>query len=306
MKRMRNFGRHLALMVAGLGMAGCASWSASPPIHGNPIVEPWNLPAAESAAPANPTAFTQSLTKDYATLAASLADAEHDWVDADYFARKSMAAGAGQVVPPEQNSNWAIPLEVPMGFRTQLAQARIRLVAALDGGARERAPSIAAHAQVSYDCWNERMEDNWQTGQDGPCRREFLAAMSELEGAKAPPAPPAAAPEAPTSEYRVYFEFDRAELTGEARQIVLQIATQVRNNPSLRVVLVGKADRAGSDSYNMALSKRRADVVKNELARASVPASRIDEHWVGEREPPVPTPPGVREPRNRVVEITLQ
>jgi outer membrane protein OmpA-like peptidoglycan-associated protein len=72
------------------------------------------------------------------------------------------------------------------------------------------------------------------------------------------------------------------------------------------VALVGKADRAGSDAYNMALSKRRADAVKGELARAGVPPARIDERWVGEREPPVPTPEGVREPRNRVVEITLQ
>jgi len=33
---------------------------------------------------------------------------------------------------------------------------------------------------------------------------------------------------------------------------------------------------------------------------------RIETRWVGEREPPVPTPDNVREPRNRVVEINLR
>jgi hypothetical protein len=37
-----------------------------------------------------------------------------------------------------------------------------------------------------------------------------------------------------------------------------------------------------------------------------VPDSNVDARWVGERQPPVPTAPGVREPRNRVVEIAQQ
>jgi outer membrane protein OmpA-like peptidoglycan-associated protein len=70
-------------------------------------------------------------------------------------------------------------------------------------------------------------------------------------------------------------------------------------------VLVGKADLSGTDAYNLALSKRRADTVRSALVAGGVSADRIEEQWVGMREPPVPTAAGVREPRNRVVEVSF-
>jgi OmpA-OmpF porin, OOP family len=56
----------------------------------------------------------------------------------------------------------------------------------------------------------------------------------------------------------------------------------------------------------MALSHRRADAVHKALVADGLSADQIEEHWVGMREPPVPTAKGVREPRNRVVEINFQ
>ena len=96
----------------------------------------------------------------------------------------------------------------------------------------------------------------------------------------------------------------KSNLTPEAQQIVNQVANQAKAS-NARVVLVGKADLSGTDSYNLALSKRRADAVRAALAADGVPADRIDEQWVGMRQPPVPTAAGVREPRNRVVEVSF-
>jgi outer membrane protein OmpA-like peptidoglycan-associated protein len=45
--------------------------------------------------------------------------------------------------------------------------------------------------------------------------------------------------------------------------------------------------------------------VREALVAAGVPANQIEERWVGMREPPVPTAAGVREPRNRVVEVNF-
>ncbi len=114
----------------------------------------------------------------------------------------------------------------------------------------------------------------------------------------------AAAPAA--HQYNVYFEFDRSNLTPEGRKVVDTVAQAVKGQPNVHVRLVGKADLTGTDPYNMALSHRRADAVRARLRADGVPEGIIDEHWDGFRNPPVPTAKGVREPRNRVVEVMLQ
>jgi OOP family OmpA-OmpF porin len=141
------------------------------------------------------------------------------------------------------------------------------------------------------------MEDNWQTAQNGACASDFLAAMAELEGK------PAAAATAPVTLVNVFFEFDRSRLTPEARQIVTQLANQLKAG-GLHATLVGKADLTGSDSYDLALGRRRADAVAQELMHDGVPRDHITVQTLGKRQPPVKTADGVREPRNRVVEIT--
>jgi OOP family OmpA-OmpF porin len=306
---MRTNHRRVTGALAATGLAlllqGCTGWSYDPPLRGNPNLERFSVPQVQGAAPTSPTTFAEALTTDYSGFATALRDEHHDWADADYFARKGLAAARGQAVPPENNRNWLIPLEVPDKFRTELATGRERLVAAIERGGAQRLPLVAARAQVSYDCWVERMEDDWRSAVKGPCRQQFLDALARLEGAPQGAAQPAAGPGL-GREYRVYFEFDRAEILPEAGQILQQVAVAAKQDPKLRVVLVGKADRAGSDQYNLRLSERRADAVRDALIRDGVPRDRIDTRWVGEREPPVPTGDGVREPRNRLVEINLR
>jgi OOP family OmpA-OmpF porin len=280
-------------------VAGCSSWSFAPPMRGNPSFAGYNLGELRKESPASPSTFNQALVADYAELGTSLHDQQHDFADADYFSRKGLAAANGVAVPPEINGNWLIPLEVPERYRTELATSRDRLLRALDGGGRDRLPLVAARAQVSYDCWVERMEDDWRSAIDGPCRKQFLEAMAQLEGK------PAVAAPAPR-EFRVYFEFDRSALLPEAQQILDQVVALAKQQPKLRLVLVGKADRAGTDGYNLTLSRRRAETVRDALTRSGIAPGRIELRYVGDREPPVPTPPGVREPRNRVVEIDLK
>lgn len=304
--RHRNVVKMSVALSGVVILAGCSGWSYNPPIHGNFMTEPLNQPKVDAGAPPTGGNFIQETAHDYAGLADALTHEGSvyagDWVDVDYFARKGMAAEHGELVLPENNSNWAIPLEQPYGFRTQMAQARVRLVNDLDNGGRDRFPALAARAQVAYDCWLERTEDDWAKEFDGACHKEFVATIDALERSLA--GQPAAAVSR-TQQYNVYFEFDKSALTPQARQIVDQAADTMRREKDSRIALVGKADLAGTDSYNMALSHRRADTVRNTLIADGVPANEIEERWVGEREPPVPTAQGVREPRNRVVEITL-
>lgn len=306
MKHRKLLTASVALVSGGLALAGCSDWSYSPPMRGNVNLEPMNLGKGQAAAPQSPSSFTQGLAKDYSALAASLSNTPMttqpgDWTDADYFSRKSLKADSGQVVQPEDNGNWLVPLEHGYGFRTQLADGRRRLVTVLDAGARDRSPALAARAQVRYDCWVEEMERDWKTGSNGACRSEFFAALAELEGG---PKPVAAAP-MPTRAYNVFFDFDKSSLTVDGRQVVDAAANATRGGGTVRVDLLGKADLAGTDRYNMSLSQRRADTVRAAFLADGVTTDQIVVRWVGDREPPVPTEAGVRDARNRVVEVVL-
>jgi OOP family OmpA-OmpF porin len=293
-----------ALIAGGMMLAGCSDWSYKPPIHGNYPSAGHNQTAVLAAAPPAGGNFVQELAHDYAGLADMLSHQGKvfpgDYVDVDYFARKGIAAEKGELVPPEDNSNWAIPLEQPYGFRTQMAAARQRLVGDLDRGGRDRFPGLAARAQVAYDCWLERTEKDWAHEFDGACHKDFISTITALEAALG--GRPVAA--VGSHQYNIYFEFDRSQLTPEGRQ-VLDTVAQAAKDPAIHIRLVGKADLSGTDPYNVALSKRRADTVRAALRADGIDTSRVQESWVGFREPPVPTAPGVREPRNRVVEITL-
>jgi len=123
--------------------------------------------------------------------------------------------------------------------------------------------------------------------------------------AAAPPPPPAPAPPPPARQFVVYFEFDKSDLTPEGAKVVQDAVAAYKQTGSARIAVTGYTDLAGTQRYNLALSKRRADTVRAALVRQGVPDSAIAEAWRGKENPAVPTPDGVREPRNRRVEIVL-
>jgi hypothetical protein len=121
--------------------------------------------------------------------------------------------------------------------------------------------------------------------------------------AAAPPPPPAPPPPAPPKQFVVYFEFDKSDLTPEGAKVVQDAADAYKQTGSARIAVTGYTDLAGTQRYNLGLSKRRADTVHAALVRDGVPDGVIAEAWRGKENPAVPTPDGVREPRNRRVEI---
>jgi OmpA-OmpF porin, OOP family len=302
----KSFRRYAMVLTAGLFLAGCSDWSYIPPLRGTYLDASMNvakLQAAQSAPGAS--AFNIALAQNYASFSDSLLKNEWQKADADYFARKGLAAANGQIVPPENDGNWGIatPWDRQMdvsnlaaGYRNIISGTRVQLMSFLDAN-RASNPQLSARAQASFDCWVEHTEWNLEAGMNGPCHADL---MKILGGA------PVAVAVAVANTTNVYFEFDKSNLTPQAAQIVQQVANTAVGDPNIRILLVGKADRAGTDAYNMGLSHRRADSVRAELQKDGVTNNRIDERWVGEREPPVPTPDGVREPRNRVVEITIE
>jgi outer membrane protein OmpA-like peptidoglycan-associated protein len=106
--------------------------------------------------------------------------------------------------------------------------------------------------------------------------------------------------------YLVFFDWNRADLTDRARQIIAEAANNARSVGSTRIEVSGHADRTGSAAYNQRLSVRRAEVVAGELVRRGVNRNEIGVQGFGFDRPLVPTAMGVREPQNRRVEIVLR
>ncbi|MGH8642734.1 MAG: OmpA family protein [Burkholderiales bacterium] len=94
------------------------------------------------------------------------------------------------------------------------------------------------------------------------------------------PAPRAAEPVSATA----LFDYDSAALRpGEAAKLD-DLAAKAKGRSSDRVDVVGYADRIGSDSYNMGLSKRRAEAVRNHLVGKGIEAGRVRAEARGEGE----------------------
>ena len=73
----------------------------------------------------------------------------------------------------------------------------------------------------------------------------------------------------------VNFAFDKYDLTPEAQGILNEAARIIMEHPNMKVQLLGWTDSIGTDAYNLKLSQRRADAVKNYLVTQGVPASRM-------------------------------
>ena len=134
-----------------------------------------------------------------------------------------------------------------------------------------------------------------------------VIAAALLLGACDEPPPPAAAPPPPPPppSFMVFFDWDRSNLSAQAMTTIQQAASAYKTRGGARITATGHTDTSGSETYNMALSLRRANAVKDALVKEGVPAAAITTVGRGEAGLLVKTADGVREPQNRRVEIVV-
>ena len=264
--------------------------------------------AKNTAAPGS--AFGSRLHQGYLDLSQAEYD-EGDYEDSDKFAGRTIAVSDGQSVAPEEISARALPGD----HVDALSGARSRLVSALDATARTKVPGPAARAQVMFDCWMEEQEENFQLKDISRCRSDFEAAMAAVDDAMRPPPPPPPKPEPAVQEpveemmaprsYTIFFDFDSDRINPTGQAVVDAIMADWGSGLQ-PVSLVGHADASGPAAYNVRLSDHRMRNVAAALRDGGMSGSRVGGHAVGEADPMVPTPDGVREPRNRRVTVTIE
>lgn len=109
----------------------------------------------------------------------------------------------------------------------------------------------------------------------------------------------------PPAHFAVFFDFNRASLTREGQSIVRDAVRTAEQTGMVKVRIVGHTDTVGSESYNMRLSVKRAEAVKEAMVDDGMRATQIAIEGRGFHDPLVPTGPGVREPQNRRAVIDL-
>lgn len=133
-----------------------------------------------------------------------------------------------------------------------------------------------------------------------------------------PPAPapvaaaepePAAELPAPTAKRLVLrgvnFEFDRAELSSEATGILDAAVAALGESPDAAVVVAGHTDAIGTEAYNLELSRRRAESVRNYLVDQGLDAARLDVEAYGESRPVADNDTAEGRAQNRRVELEV-
>src|SRR3954470_24491499 len=205
--------------------------------------------------------------------------------------------------------------------RTQLAQASTpaaargastprRTSSAADAAGRTAAPQKPPAAPVYVGTSGAGVVATspyglcWHAGSDwtpakaaAPCDAVPRASMAVPPVAARPapapePAPLAqAAPPAPVVIERVslstdvLFGFNKSELTPAGEQKLDQLARDAQGANVDKVVLIGHADRIGSEDYNQELSEKRAQAVADFLASKGVDSSRLQVEGRGKSEP---------------------
>lgn len=271
----------------------------------------------------NADPYQAALASGYQQLAEEKL-AAYNWDDSERFADKGLLAAYGRDIAPEDPLTW----HVEGGELIALNEARGQLIEALTA-TKTTQPNQAATAMVRYDRWLSLAANNLESDDTRAAHEAFgksLAAIQVVQAAEpgtqaptsepqpalpeplAPTATAAPAPAKPKLDITVlYFPFDQASLGASAKTAINGIVDKIHAAAaSAQVTINGHTDRAGTDAYNLDLSERRARYVKNALAKAGIPDSRMQALGFGESDPAVPTADGVREPKNRRVEIFVE
>lgn len=104
--------------------------------------------------------------------------------------------------------------------------------------------------------------------------------------------------------YGIYFDVNKDVVKPESYGTLKGIADVLKENPTVRVKIVGHTDSDGADAANLDLSKRRGSSVKAELVENfGIDASRLESDGLGETKPVAPNDTQVNKAMNRRVEF---
>jgi outer membrane protein OmpA-like peptidoglycan-associated protein len=107
------------------------------------------------------------------------------------------------------------------------------------------------------------------------------------------------------ARFILYSKEDSEDLTPESEALIAEVLRTIRDRSATAVTIIGHTDTVGERDYNYKLALGRAKKVASLLAAQGVDSNILEIESHGEGNLLVKTGDGVREPRNRRVEITV-
>jgi outer membrane protein OmpA-like peptidoglycan-associated protein len=104
---------------------------------------------------------------------------------------------------------------------------------------------------------------------------------------------------------KVLFGFNSSELGGTAKQNLDKLVNVLNKYPDTNIEILGHTDSVGTDSYNKALSERRANAAASYLKNKGVASARVSTRGMGETDPKVSNETEAGRTENRRVEFVI-
>ena len=265
----------------------------------------------------NPANFQEYLLNEYKLKATFEAEEMHDWNSAKLYSEKALKSLETDKIYPEEVSYWKLPDENV----EEITIAYDNLMS-IYNDAKVIDPMNLAKAISSLDCWSEQQEENWQTWDINSCKEDFLKTMhniyekiaseekiidnndqiSKLENTTSDDVTIVTKNKTNEVMQIIYFDFDKFNLSNVSKNKIKSFIT--KNGSQINEYLViGHTDTKGSKNYNLSLSIKRAEVVKEILIDYGIKSSSIKILGRGEETLAIQTPDDTKQPANRRVEI---
>ncbi len=251
---------------------------------------------------------SDSAVTPYVGLGAGLARLKAEYVGAD----PSFSGGFGSLVVDDKA--WQFAYQGIAGLAFELAEGlaldlSYRYFATLDPDFAGTLAGAPAEFEQEYNSHSLFAGLRWNFGAAAPAAPQYKDCWDGSSVPVAAECPPQLQEQAAANldpiNVIVYFDYDKANLTPEAGNLIQEASSRALANDVNTVVVSGHADRSGGSAYNQALSERRGGVVRDALIANGIAADNIRIESFGEDRPAKPTEDGVREPLNRRTEVVI-
>ncbi|MFD1095929.1 OmpA family protein [Salegentibacter chungangensis] len=103
----------------------------------------------------------------------------------------------------------------------------------------------------------------------------------------------------------VYFDTEKYNINAKSQETLNKLADIFKEYPNSNILVEGHTDSTGSESYNLTLSKNRAQAVTNYLLGQGLSGGRFDTKWYGEAQPKYDNSTAEGRAKNRRVELAI-